>query len=65
MFSILHNTIYLLLCCITILRTTEILNTYLYLGRTSLMYAAGNGHAETVRILLENKADVHHRDKLS
>ena len=29
------------------------------------MYAAGNGHAETVRILLENKADVHHRDKLS
>ena len=29
------------------------------------MYAAGNGHAETVRILLQNKADVQHKDKLS
>ena len=34
--------------------------TYLYLGKTSLIVAAAEGHTDTVRILLEHKADVNH-----
>ena len=35
---------------------------YLYLGYTSLMYAAWNGKTETVRLLLDHGADVNHKD---
>ena len=34
----------------------------LYLGSTSLMEAANNGHTEIVKILLEQGADVNHKD---
>ena len=36
---------------------------YLYLGRTSLMYAAENGNTDTVKILLEHGAEVNTKDK--
>ena len=36
---------------------------YLYLGRTSLIYAAWNGHTDTVIILLEHGANVKHTEK--
>ena len=35
----------------------------LYLGKTSLMYAAESGNNNTVKILIENKADVNAKDK--
>ena len=35
---------------------------YLYLGRTSLMYAAWNGNTDTVKILLEHGAEVNTKD---
>ena len=35
---------------------------YLYLGKTSLMYAAENGNTDTVKILLEHGADVNTKD---
>ena len=35
---------------------------YLYLGRTSLMYAAQHGNTDTVKILLEHGADVNIRE---
>ena len=35
---------------------------YLYLGRTSLMYAAWDGYTEIVKILLEHGADVNTKD---
>ena len=35
---------------------------YVYLGSTSLMYAAGNGYTNIVRILLQNGADVNKQD---
>ncbi len=35
---------------------------YLYLGRTSLMWAARFGHTEVVRILLEQGAAVNDKD---
>ncbi len=35
---------------------------YLYLGRTSLMYAAREGHTNTVKILLKYEADVNTKD---
>ena len=36
---------------------------YLYLGRTSLSYAAENGNTDTVKILLEYGAEVNAKDK--
>ena len=38
------------------------MNKILYLGKTSLMYAAVNVKTETVRILLEHGADVNTSD---
>ena len=35
---------------------------YLYLGKTSLMYAAQYGYTETVRILLEHGANVNYKE---
>ena len=35
----------------------------LYLGRTSLMYAAKRGNTDTVKIILEHRADVHIKNK--
>ena len=35
---------------------------YLYLGETSLMVAAEKGKTEVVRLLLEHKAHVNHKD---
>ena len=35
---------------------------YLYLGRTSLIYAAWVGYTEIVKILLEHGADVNTKD---
>ena len=35
---------------------------YLYLGKTSLMYAAENGNTDTVKILLEHGADINTKD---
>ena len=35
---------------------------YLYLGKTSLMYAAQHGKTEIVRLLLQYGADVNHKD---
>ena len=37
---------------------------YLYLGETSLMQAAENGHTDIVKILLKHGADVNIRDDI-
>ena len=36
---------------------------YLYLGMTSLIWAARNGNADVVKILLENGADINAKDR--
>ena len=36
---------------------------YIYLGETSLMYAAWGGYTDIVKILLENEADVNLQNK--
>ena len=36
---------------------------YVYLGDTSLMYAASNGYTNIVKTLLENGADVNLQNK--
>ena len=35
---------------------------YLYLGKTTLMYAAENGNTDIVKTLIDHGADVNHQD---
>ncbi len=59
-----HNySIYIV--TMTLLKTTQYkyILIYLCLGRTSLMWAAYEGHADVAKILLEKGANVNLKDK--